>query len=403
MSLRAAMFLPGLRPGSMGWKIYQDFAAGMRRQGLDFEVWTDRPAAPVAVVPGTRFLPLRPAPLGLDRLLSPLTRTTRLLETARTLAPHLAGAAAPDVIYVELAYPFGVGVDLGRRLARSRVPLVVTPMGEDVLSIPDASYGFCRYPVPRWLLRRTLARATAVRCISPLVIEHVRPYTSAPHPIIPLGVSEETVEAASRDPQQLRRDRASRRRALADRYGLDDAPVVVSLGRLHPFKGIDLLIEAMRDVPDARLLIVGPSLTVKGRGDTLEQLRGVAQRAGVTERVLFTGAIPHEQVLDVLGAADVVVVPSLLESMNKVTIEAVAAGAPIVVTRTTGISRFFDEPGIGQVIEPRSVRAIAAAVNAVVRGEWAADRAAGQRFVARFAPDTVGAELADLLRMAAKR
>lgn len=403
MSIRAALYLPGLRAGSMSWTIYQDFAAAVRAHGVEMEVWTDRPPQGAEAAVGTRYLPVRRARL-IDRILAPFTRSRRLLQTVRTVAPHLRGPGAPDVLYVEIAYPHGVAVDLARRLARSPIPLVIKPTGEDVLSVPTASYGYRRFRLPRLLLGRTLERAAGVRCISPLVVEAVRDLTEAPCPIIPSGVSQNTVEAARRSPGQLRSDRLASRARLEQQLDLPaGVPLLVILGRLHPFKGIDLAIDALADVPQARLLLVGPSLAVKGWGDYGHWLRDHARARGVGDRLLVRGPVPHARINDVLEGADAVLVPSLLESMNKVTIEAVAAGAPVIVTRTTGISCFMQEPGVAQVIEPRSPRAIAAAVGAVLEGRWSPDPGAARRFVERFAPEIVAGETVHLLRQAVKR
>jgi glycosyltransferase involved in cell wall biosynthesis len=352
-------------------------------------------------MPGTHYLPIRGAPLAADRLLAPLTRSNRLLQTARTVAPHLRGGDVPDVLYVEIAYPHGAGVDLARSLSGAMIPLVLKPTGEDVISVPEAGYGFRRFAVPRMLLRRTLGRSAGVRCISPIVVDAVRSMTTAPCPVIPSGVSAETVRAARSTGPQRTADRAACRRRLLAEFGLDDTPLIVALGRLHPFKGLDLLVDALPRLPEAHLLLIGPSLSVKGFGDTGAALGARAREHGVAERVHLTGPVPHERVIDVLGAADVVAVPSLLESMNKVTIEAVAAGAPVVVTRTTGISTFIHEPGVGQVIEPRSVDAVVDAVTAVLAGRWQPDQDAGRRFVERFAPEVVAGELSELLHQAA--
>jgi glycosyltransferase involved in cell wall biosynthesis len=63
-----------------------------------------------------------------------------------------------------------------------------------------------------------------------------------------------------------------------------------------------------------------------------------------------------------LAAADVVVIPSVAESFNRVAVEAAAVGTPTVVTRTTGVSAYVQEQRVGLVIEPRSATAIAEAL-----------------------------------------
>src|SRR5439155_3722799 len=112
--------------------------------------------------------------------------------------------------------------------------------------------------------------------------------------------------------------RQTARRALEARYPVADRPVVLALGRLHPFKAIDVLIESLPSVPKAHLLIAGPSLQVRPLGDVASSLAALARRLGVEQRVTFLGKVPPAEALDLLAGADVLAVPSHLESMNRV-------------------------------------------------------------------------------------
>ena len=117
----------------------------------------------------------------------------------------------------------------------------------------------------------------------------------------------------------------------------------------------------------------------------------------------MTGAADHAEVLAHLAAADVLVVPSLLESMNRVCVEAAAAGTPFVVTRSTGVAGYLDEEGVGVVIEPGSAEQIAAGIRSILSGTWRRDPQAARRFVARFDPRSVAARVAGLLRRCRRR
>lgn len=395
------MYMPGLYPGSLSWTLYQDLATAIRALGHHFEIFTDAVRPPVPETPGTHFLTWRPAPFALDRWLAPFTRTTRLLGTARSLAAALSGRDDLTLLYVEIAYPYGTAVDLARSVAGWHGAVVVKPTGEDVLVVPEASYGFRRHAVPRYLLGRTLARSAGIRCISSLVVDAVRPYTDRPHAIIPSAVDNETIEAAHRPAAAHREFRARARPRLA-RDGSSRA-IVLALGRLHPFKGLPHLVEALRQVPDADLVIAGPSATVGGFGDYRTYLSRLAEGVGVADRVRFIDTVPHHDVLATLAAADVLVVPSLLESMNKVCVEAAAVRTPFVVTNTTGVSTYLTEPGVGEIVPPRDPTALATAIRRAMARDWPRDDAATLRFVDRFAPATVAPALCDLFAEALER
>lgn len=396
--MRVAMFMPDLRPGSMSWTIYQGFAAGLRRHGIDFRLLTDAPDPCPPEVPGTEFLPLR-APGTTDRALAPLLRVTRFRPIVEALTGYLRTHADTEALYMEMAYPLAAAARLAARRARWPGALVVAPMGEDVLVVREAAYGFRRHWLPRRLVDRTLREAAAIRWISPAVRAITAGY-GVPGELIPLNVADATVAAARRDPQVLARDRATARERLRAAAGLEREHLVLSLGRLHPFKGLHVLVRAMEGLPEAELVIVGPSLVVRGFGDYAAYLRGRARELGLAGRVRILGAAPHAEVLAYLAGADALVVPSLQESLNRVCVEAAAAGTPFVVTSSTGVAGFLGEPGVGLVVPPRSPAAIREALREIFTGSFARDEVAVRAFVERFSTENVTPRVAELLRAA---
>jgi glycosyltransferase involved in cell wall biosynthesis len=269
----------------------------------------------------------------------------------------------------------------------------MTPMGEDFLILDEASYGHRRYPLPRWLIERTMRAAAAVRCISPMVLEYTTDY-GHPAAMVPLNVANSTLAARSTPPQDAKVARAR----LRDELQFTRRGLALSLGRLHPFKGIHVLVQAMVHTPDVDLVIAGPTLRVGEYGDYGQYLAEEARRLGVNDRVHLLGAVPHEDVSALMAAADVVVVPSLLESMNRVCAEAAASGTPFIVTSSTGAADLVQEPGVGQVVAPRDPEAIAAAINDVVSGTWEADVEAAGRFVDQFDASAIAPQLLALIR-----
>jgi glycosyltransferase involved in cell wall biosynthesis len=106
----------------------------------------------------------------------------------------------------------------------------------------------------------------------------------------------------------------------------DDARTVVYFGKLIEQKGVQVLLEAMREV-DARLVVVG----FGPLRETLERL--------APERTLFTGPLEHRHLVQLLSLADVTVVPSIFpEAFGMVAAEAAAAGSPPLVARHSGLA-----------------------------------------------------------------
>ncbi len=390
--MKIAMYMPGLRSGSMSWDIYQDFAAAMRTAGADFVLLTDVPPHDHDCPEGTVFLPPAPLAARLDHLARPFTRANALLATTARIRRWLRANRSVDAIYMEMTYPLGAAAWLATVLSGWTGTLIMTPMGEDFLVLEEVSYGHRRRRCPRWLIDKTMRAASAIRCISPMVKEYASGFQK-PMGVIPLNVANSTLQTK----QGGGPDRQTAREHVRETLRLDRRGLVLSLGRLHPFKGIHVLLESMLNVPDADLLVAGPSLAVAGFGDYKTYLERQAQQLGIADRVHLLGTVPHAEVTAMMSAADVVVVPSLLESMNRVCAEAAASGTPFIVTASTGAADLISEPGVGQIVAPRDSAGLATAINRVLEGEWQGDPAATQRFLHQFDASQAAPRLLDLI------
>jgi glycosyltransferase involved in cell wall biosynthesis len=120
---------------------------------------------------------------------------------------------------------------------------------------------------------------------------------------------------------------AAMQAALRDRLHVRSRHLLVNVKRLHPLAGQRYLVEAMpaivRAHPDTRLVVCGT-------GALLDQLRALAQSLGVSQHITFTGLVDNAVVAQYCAAADVFVLPSLLEACPTVAVEALASGTPVV-------------------------------------------------------------------------
>ena len=135
------------------------------------------------------------------------------------------------------------------------------------------------------------------------------------------------------------------------RMGVESDPFILFVGRLSLIKGPDLLLEAFaalaREFRHHHLVFVGPD------DGMLPQLRSLAASLTVESRVHFVGYLGGREKSCVYHAADMVVVPSRLEAMSIVVLEAGIMGKPVLITEQCG----FDEiAGInGGLVVPASV------------------------------------------------
>ncbi|MFC3241171.1 glycosyltransferase family 4 protein [Gordonia humi] len=160
------------------------------------------------------------------------------------------------------------------------------------------------------------------------------------------------------------------REQLRARYGLGDAPVVLCLSRLVPRKGQDVLIESwpsvLREVPDARLMIVGG-------GPYGDRLRELADRTGVTDSVTFTGSVPADELAMHHAMADVFAMPTRtrgrgldVEGLGIVFLEASASGVPVVAGDSGGAPETVLEGQTGTVVDGRDHERVAGAIAALL-------------------------------------
>jgi phosphatidylinositol alpha-1,6-mannosyltransferase len=115
--------------------------------------------------------------------------------------------------------------------------------------------------------------------------------------------------------------------------GISNRHLLLNVKRLHPLAGQRVLIEAMTDVvhahPDTRLVICGA-------GPLQSELQAAARSAGVARHVHFTGLIDNVAIARYCSAADLFVLPSLLEALPTVAVEALACGTPVLSSDNPG-------------------------------------------------------------------
>ena len=126
--------------------------------------------------------------------------------------------------------------------------------------------------------------------------------------------------------------------------------MVLSVGRIEPLKGIDILIRAVANLEnssDTRLLIVGGD---SSSDPEARRLRGVASAAGIDDEVTFTGKVSQSELPTYYNAADVFVLPSYYESFGLVALEAMACGVPVIASRVGGPRTFVRNGVTGYLI-----------------------------------------------------
>jgi phosphatidylinositol alpha-1,6-mannosyltransferase len=155
---------------------------------------------------------------------------------------------------------------------------------------------------------------------------------------------------------------------LLVRYALQDKFVVLTVARLVARKGHDMVMRAVaklaNDFPQLRYLIVG-------RGPEEEKLRQLAGELGISERVVFAGFVPQEQLPAFYRLGDVMAMPNRecngdMEGFGMTFLEANAVGRPVIGGLSGGTDESIADGVSGLRVEPTDVEELTAAIYSLV-------------------------------------
>ena len=141
---------------------------------------------------------------------------------------------------------------------------------------------------------------------------------------------------------------------------------ILFVGRLHAEKGVFVAIDAMRSIESKQRCL----LTVAGDGPAALQVRARAQRADVAGRVTVVGHLDPVRLAETYRNSDIFVFPTTWpEGFPTVLSEAMAAGLPIVTTRTRGSADHLEDGRHALFVPPNDPNAVARAVERLIEDE----------------------------------
>lgn len=292
--------------------------------------------------------------------------------------PFAMAGISRDVTVIHEPNPVALVSDW---LTRQQEPLVVW-FHSEVLR-PQWKYRLLYQP----FLRRVLARAARIVVSSPNLAAHAAELQPHQHKcvVIPFGIDRSRLAATP--------EIACRTAQLVSET---PGPRILFIGRLVPYKGVDVLLRSLARVTGSAWIV--------GDGPLRESLETECRRLGVADRVRFTGAVSDAEVVAHLHACDVLVLPSVThaETFGVVQIEAMACGKPVISTNVrSGVPWVNRDGETGLVVEPGDPRALAEAIERLASDDVLNRRMgeAGRARVAReFTLEGMAARTADLYR-----
>lgn len=245
-----------------------------------------------------------------------------------------------DYIHVNWLIPQGI-----MQAGITSTPYIITGHGGDISSINKGIIGK--------LKKKCLKEAKAVIVVSKYKQRELeKNYPFVKSSIISMGVNVETFD--------------KEQNFVPDYWGQNENKVILYVGRLAEIKGVSYLVEAMRYIENAKLIIVGD-------GPDRNRLKDLAQKFG--DKCEFIGSKSHNELKKIYASADVIVVPSIIdekgaqEGLPTVIFEAMASKLPVVATRTGGIPDLITDGKNGLLFEQKNITQMADCINKILNDE----------------------------------
>jgi glycosyltransferase involved in cell wall biosynthesis len=322
----------------------------------------------------------------------PVTRIVRQSYPVRMA--RYAAASRPLLAWADLVYVHSVGLPLlGDRHARRVIKIVGDPGWERAIRrgwIPPTEdidvYQTRRYGLSANADRARLTRET--RGYDGVIV----PSEYLKQMVAGWGVPESRIRVIYNAlPPDTHLPDLAPAEARAQ-LGLPDGPLVLTVGRVLPWKGVDHLIAALEQVPDVRLVVAGD-------GPSLNDAKALAAAGGVGRRVTFLGRVSRDQMPLVMRAADYVALYSGYEGLSHTLLESLRAGTPVIASDKGGNPEVVRHGVNGLLVPYVNVEALAAALHDAfapgLRDKLAAHHAEGME---RFAYDRLLAQTDAALR-----
>ncbi|MCP4252516.1 MAG: glycosyltransferase family 4 protein [Candidatus Scalindua sp.] len=254
---------------------------------------------------------------------------------------------------IDIVHSQGARADFFARIAArlAKVPIVFS-------TVPMTVEGFDVNPIKKLIYillnrfsERFVDRFMVVSdALKKMMIEKHR---IEPHRVVKIYNGIEVDDFCLADDEIVRR-----RKEFREESGLkEDTPVIGAIGRLVWQKGFEHFIEAIPEVlkefKEARFLIVG-------EGILENTLKMASKKLEINNKIRFIGF--RNDIKDILATIDILVMPSLLEGLPMILLEAMAMGKPIVATDIDGINEVLENGKTALLVPPKAPEALSEAI-----------------------------------------
>lgn len=240
-----------------------------------------------------------------------------------------------DLIHIHslFSYPSTIAAYYARKY---KVPFIIRPFG--TLDRESMRHHSLRKILHfAFFDRENLNQASLIHCTSHSEQEEFqRFHLKVKSQVIPLGIIPEEYSTSRKD--------------LESCYGIPEGKkVILFLSRIHPRKGLNLLMEALQILRGVRddfiVLIAGSS-----QNHYMDKLKRMAKQKSLDKFIIWLGEVSGKKKMEVLHGSDLFVLPSYRESFGLVVIEAMASGLPVVISDRVAIHEVIKNAMAGRVV-----------------------------------------------------
>lgn len=150
---------------------------------------------------------------------------------------------------------------------------------------------------------------------------------------------------------------------IQDKYGIFGRYIIL-IGTIQPRKNIVRLIEAIKNIEDLKLVVVGKTTGPGRQAWQFQEILQTPSKLGIAERVIFPGFVPTQELPYLLSGAAAFVLPSLWEGFGIPVVEAMAVGTPTIVSNVSSLPEVVGKAGL--LVDPYSVTQLEQAIRAVI-------------------------------------
>lgn len=138
---------------------------------------------------------------------------------------------------------------------------------------------------------------------------------------------------------------------------------VLFIGTVQPRKNLLRLIESFIKIDDLKLVVVGKTLGLGRQAWKYRDILDAPEKLGISEKVIFTGFVPDEDMVYLMNGATCFALPSLWEGFGIPVVDAMACGVPVIVSNVSSLPEVVGEAGL--LVDPRSITQIEQSIRTI--------------------------------------